>query len=93
MICGLGRCKHDYAYYNAKPILLAIDTQKYADQMKIGLEGEGHEIEIEGKIDFKDVTVVDSLEKLLEVCPHAKDFEIDGFKREYLPTFQHDIKK
>jgi len=57
--------------------------------MNTGLEFRGpraveSEIEINGKIDFNDITAVNSLDKLLEVYPHARQGEIDFFKREYL---------
>lgn len=101
MVAGFNRCKDSWlSQNNAKPILLAIDIQKYLDQMETGLEFAGpralnSEIEISGKIDFDDVVVVDSLDRLLEVCPHAKQGEIDFFKREYLfePTLNNILPK
>jgi len=96
MVAGVNRCKTAwYQQNNAKPILLAVDIQKYLDQMSLGLEFMGpralaSEIEVSGKIDFNDIVVVDSLDRLLEVCPHARQGEIDFFKREYLlePTLK-----
>lgn len=83
MVAGIQRCEGGfYQQNNSKPILLAIETLNYLDSMDFGLEGG--EIEISGWINYSDITVIDSLYKLIEICPRATRHDIYMFKRSYL---------
>ncbi len=83
IFCGVGRCKD---FESAKPMLLTIKPDNYLDSMREGLEFGtiGSEIEILGKIDFKDIVVVDSLDKFLEVYPNATPKGIRAFQENIL---------
>jgi len=65
---------------NAIPVLLAIDAERYKKEDGIG----ELEIEIIGQILLKDVTLIQAIDKLLEVHPSAKKEELDFFKQFYL---------
>lgn len=83
MVNGSNRCKTTcYKRENAKPVLLAIRAENYTSSLEKGLEPP--EIEINGKIDWKDITVVDSLDKLAQVCPNAHPNVVNYFKEHYL---------
>lgn len=81
LVSGDNRCDDIYyQHLDAKPILIAINAEKY--RQKAGLENS--EIEIHGLIDFKDIIVIKSIDDLLKVCPNARDEEIDFFKKYYV---------
>jgi len=46
----------------ASPLLLAIDSRKYRDHINKGLEAT--EYEIRTGIDFQDIHIIDSIEKI-----------------------------
>ena len=83
LICGISRCKDFNEWEHAKPLLMAIKPDKYLDSMREGLE-RGKEIEILGKIDFKDIIIIDSLEKLLGFHPNATRRAIKLFQENIL---------
>lgn len=83
MISGKNRCLCAYyTQFKAKPVLIAIKPDNYSDSLRKGLEA--CETEIAGKIDFKDVIHIDSIEKLLGINPLLKEEEIEYFRRFYL---------
>lgn len=90
MVSGGQRCLTDYSRErDVHPLLLAIDPSNYRDNVRLGLEylapgSTSNEIEIVGEIDFKDIVVVDSLDKLHKVHPNLDGSEIDYFRRKYL---------
>lgn len=82
MVYGVRTCRN-HPEENAKPVLLAIAVEKYINSIRDGLEGPS-ETKIEGMIDWEDIVVVDSLDKLLRVCPGAHPKAVDYFKEHYL---------
>ena len=89
MICGYRRIDVQTLPKETKPLLLVIDAPIYIDRMGPGIEFQGprtgcSEIEIHGPIDFEDITIIDSLEKLLKFCPQVRLGEINCFRRNYL---------
>ncbi|MFH1503658.1 MAG: hypothetical protein ABIE36_03300 [Candidatus Diapherotrites archaeon] len=88
IINGANRCgTEDYKRRNAKPVLLAINPEKYINSMELGLESG--EVEIRDRIDFKDIIVINSLDNFLRFSPDAKQREIDLFKLRYLSSDSH----
>jgi len=65
---------------NAIPVLLAIDAERYKKEDGIG----ELEFVIQEQILLKDVTLIQSIDKLLEFNPSAKQEELDFFKQFYL---------
>ena len=86
MISGLGRLNSDWMHYpkGARPVLLAINAEKYIQKMEKGIEPS--EFEIIGKIDYSDIVLLDSQERLLEFYPQAKSKtrEMEFFVKNYL---------
>ena len=88
MISGLGRLNSDWMHYpkGAKPVLLAINTEKYIRKLEKGVEPS--EFEIIGKIDYSDIVLLDSQEILLEFYLKAnkkcKRHEMEFFLKKYL---------
>ncbi len=79
LICGKNRTESLlYRFPGCNPLLIAINPGKYMDLLRPGREfrnvyDSAAEIEIIGAVDFKDITVVDSLETFMNVC--EKEFE------------------
>jgi len=83
MVSGKNRCMCAYyMQFKAKPVLIAIKPDNYSNSLRKGLEN--CEIEIIGKIDFKNVIRIDSIEKLLSINPLLKKEEIEYFRTFYL---------
>ena len=71
-----------------QPLLLAISKEKYWNVIKMNFLSTGKlastRYEIHRKIALEDLIIIDSLQKLQEVCPSATEKERRKFEKYYL---------
>ena len=89
LLTGMNSCrKGSKEAKDKKPLLLAIPAEKYWNTIKVSFLSTGKNPsarqEIHGKIALEDLVIVDSVEKLEEVCPLVTEKERKKFKKYYL---------
>lgn len=92
LVAGIDSCrknaKNAQKAQKAKPLLIVLPAENYWDNIKINFLSTGKNpsarYEINGKIPFDDIEIVDSLERLLEIRPSLTERERKKFEKYYL---------